>query len=73
MMICAGLLLVPPALANPPPGDTAQLERLTCPIGVPGITGKHPGAIAVAAVAQLLQAYERAAAGRPTEAPATVS
>ncbi|HEX6361523.1 MAG TPA: xanthine dehydrogenase accessory protein XdhC [Albitalea sp.] len=31
------------------------LERLTCPIGVPGIAGKAPAVIAVAAVAQLLQ------------------
>ena len=28
--------------------------RLTCPIGVPGIAGKEPAVIAVAAVAQLL-------------------
>ena len=27
MIICGGLLLAPPTLANPPPGDTAQLER----------------------------------------------
>ena len=31
------------------------LARLTCPIGVPGIEGKEPAVIAVAAVAQLLQ------------------
>ena len=30
------------------------LARLTCPIGVPGIVGKEPEVIAVAAVAQLL-------------------
>lgn len=34
----------------------ATLTRLTCPIGVPGITGKEPQVIAVAVVAQLLQA-----------------
>jgi xanthine dehydrogenase accessory factor len=33
----------------------AALERLTCPIGVPGIAGKAPEVIAVAVVAQLLQ------------------
>ena len=33
----------------------AALERLTCPIGVPGIEGKAPEVIAVAVVAQLLQ------------------
>jgi xanthine dehydrogenase accessory factor len=32
-----------------------DLARLTCPIGVPGIVGKEPEVIAVAAVAQLLQ------------------
>lgn len=32
------------------------LTRLTCPIGMPGITGKQPELIAVAVVAQLLQA-----------------
>lgn len=38
-------------------GIAAQvIERLTCPIGVPGIVGKEPEIIAVAVVAQLLQA-----------------
>ena len=37
------------------------LARLTCPIGIPGIKGKEPGAIAVAAAAQLLEHRERAA------------
>jgi xanthine dehydrogenase accessory factor len=32
----------------------ATLERMTCPIGVPGIEGKEPEVIAVAVVAQLL-------------------
>lgn len=32
----------------------AQLQRLTCPIGLPDITSKHPGAIAIAVAAQLL-------------------
>ena len=31
-----------------------QLNALVCPIGLPGITGKEPGVIAVAVVAQLL-------------------
>ena len=35
--------------------DDAALARLTCPIGVPGITGKSPPEIAVAVAAQLLQ------------------
>ena len=32
-----------------------RIERITCPIGVPGIEGKDPGVIALAVVAQLLQ------------------
>jgi xanthine dehydrogenase accessory factor len=47
-----------------------SLTRLTCPIGLPGITGKQPEVIAVAAVAQLLQACT-AAGGAPAAAPAT--
>jgi xanthine dehydrogenase accessory factor len=36
--------------------ERGLIERITCPIGVPGITGKEPEVIAVAVVAQLLQA-----------------
>lgn len=32
-----------------------QLERLTCPIGIPGIESKEPGVIAVSVAAQLLK------------------
>jgi xanthine dehydrogenase accessory factor len=32
------------------------LQRLVCPIGVPGISGKEPAVLALAVVAQLLQA-----------------
>jgi xanthine dehydrogenase accessory factor len=32
------------------------IERLVCPIGIPGLSGKHPGEIAVAVAAQLLMA-----------------
>ncbi|AVQ85302.1 MULTISPECIES: xanthine dehydrogenase accessory protein XdhC [unclassified Variovorax] len=40
-------------------GFTAQeLARITCPIGVPGITGKEPEVIAVAVAAQLLQSLD---------------
>lgn len=44
------------------PGERSA--RLVCPIGVPGIVGKEPELIAVATVAQLLQA------GRPPAPPA---
>lgn len=33
----------------------AELDGVTCPIGVPGIQGKQPAVVALAAVAQLLQ------------------
>ncbi|HZE90678.1 MAG TPA: xanthine dehydrogenase accessory protein XdhC [Rhizobacter sp.] len=33
----------------------SAIDRLVCPIGLPGITGKEPEVIAVGAVAQLLQ------------------
>lgn len=35
----------------------ALIERITCPIGVPGITGKAPEVIAVAVAAQLLAVH----------------
>jgi len=35
-----------------------EMARITCPIGVPGITGKEPEVIAVAVAAQLLQRRE---------------
>ena len=34
--------------------DAQCIERMTCPIGVPGIDGKEPEVIAAAVVAQLL-------------------
>jgi xanthine dehydrogenase accessory factor len=37
----------------------AQLQRMACPIGVPGIAGKEPEVIAVGVVAQLLQLPHR--------------
>lgn len=45
------------------------LARFTCPIGIPGIKGKEPAAIAIAVAAELLQLRECGAAGRqPVEA-----
>jgi xanthine dehydrogenase accessory factor len=35
--------------------DATLIERMVCPIGLPGIAGKEPEVIAVAVVAQLLQ------------------
>jgi xanthine dehydrogenase accessory factor len=34
----------------------AQVERMVCPIGLPGLRGKQPGVIAVAVAAQMLLA-----------------
>lgn len=36
-----------------------QIARITCPIGLPGITGKAPEVIAVAVAAQLLQITDK--------------
>ena len=38
----------------------AQVERLVCPVGIAGIHNKHPTAIAVSVVAQLLQHFQQA-------------
>jgi xanthine dehydrogenase accessory factor len=38
--------------------EEAALARLTCPIGIPGLTSKAPAVIAVALAAQLLQLTE---------------
>lgn len=50
--------------------DAAALERFSCPIGIDGIKGKEPGAIAIAVAAELLQRYERATAARQQDEPA---
>ncbi|MCA1323082.1 xanthine dehydrogenase accessory protein XdhC [Herbaspirillum sp. alder98] len=36
----------------------AQLNRITCPIGIAGIDGKEPASIAIAVAAQLMQLWE---------------
>ena len=40
------------------------IDRMVCPIGLPGLPGKHPGEIAVAVAAQLLMGSAKYAAGR---------
>jgi xanthine dehydrogenase accessory factor len=42
--------------------SAVRLARMTCPIGVGGISDKHPAAIAVAVAAEVLQAHERGSA-----------
>jgi xanthine dehydrogenase accessory factor len=49
-----------------------KIDQLVCPIGVDGITGKKPAEIAVAAAAELLQAYERALRAAAPVYPANV-
>jgi xanthine dehydrogenase accessory factor len=39
--------------------DAAALERITTPIGIPGIEGKEPATIAVSVAADLLRRLER--------------
>ncbi|MGI9220024.1 MAG: xanthine dehydrogenase accessory protein XdhC [Woeseiaceae bacterium] len=51
--------------------DTA-LEKLVCPIGVAGINGKKPAEIAVAASAEVLQAYEKVRQGTDLAYPDNV-
>ena len=54
--------------------DAGLIERMVCPIGLPGIEGKEPEVIAVAVVAQLLALAWPLAAGaaaRPTAGAAT--
>ena len=46
------------------------IERMVCPIGIDGLKSKHPGAIAVAVAAQLLQTRERLALRSPQPLPA---
>lgn len=41
----------------------AELARITCPIGLPGITGKEPAVIAASVVAQLLLVAQGGTAG----------
>jgi xanthine dehydrogenase accessory factor len=45
--------------------DAALVERLVCPIGVAGVTGKEPAVIAVSTAAQLMQELRK-----PTKAAA---
>lgn len=44
--------------------SASVLQRLTCPIGLPGISSKEPEVIAVAVVAQLLQLSEPSQRGQ---------
>jgi xanthine dehydrogenase accessory factor len=49
--------------------DAAAIARLTCPIGLPGLTGKEPEVIAAGVVAQLLLATCDGADQEPATRP----
>ncbi len=40
--------------------DAEKFERMTCPIGVGGISSKQPAQIAISVAAEILQVYDRA-------------
>jgi xanthine dehydrogenase accessory factor len=40
--------------------DARRFERMTCPIGIDGISGKQPARIAISVAAEILQVYDRA-------------
>jgi xanthine dehydrogenase accessory factor len=48
------------------------IDRMVCPIGIPGLAGKHPGEIAVAVAAQLLMLRAASARSKPAS-PARVA
>ena len=48
------------------------IDKLICPIGVDGISGKKPAEIAVAAAAEILQVYEAASGARQVDYPDNV-
>lgn len=51
----------------------ASLSRLTCPIGLPELSGKHPGEIAVSVAAQILGIRQQQLASRQPPDEATLS
>ncbi|MCP3688514.1 MAG: xanthine dehydrogenase accessory protein XdhC [Gammaproteobacteria bacterium] len=38
--------------------DVEKFKRMTCPIGIEGIEGKHPAMIAISVAAQIMQGYD---------------
>ncbi len=38
--------------------DVEKFKRMTCPIGIKGIEGKHPAMIAISVAAQIMQGYD---------------
>ena len=48
--------------------DQARIDTLTCPIGIGGIAGKQPTAIAIATAAEILRVYEHQRASQEVAA-----
>jgi xanthine dehydrogenase accessory factor len=49
------------------------IARMVCPIGIPGLSGKHPGEIAVAVAAQLLMVRAASARSNPASSAGAIS
>jgi len=43
--------------------DQSHFARMTCPVGIEGIHGKQPAAIAISVAAELMQVYDQSVAG----------
>jgi len=43
--------------------DQSHFARMTCPVGIEGIHGKQPAAIAISVAAELMQVYDQSLAG----------
>ncbi|WP_420121407.1 xanthine dehydrogenase accessory protein XdhC [Nakamurella sp.] len=48
----------------------SAIDRITCPIGLPGISGKEPAVIAVSVAAALLSCFSRSPEAAPAARPA---
>ncbi len=53
--------------------ESADIARITCPIGDPSITGKEPAVIAISVAADLLHAFQRVAVANGSPAESTRS
>jgi xanthine dehydrogenase accessory factor len=44
--------------------DPQCFERMTCPIGIDGISSKKPAVIAISVAAEIMQVYDQLVGGR---------
>ena len=47
--------------------DPRRFARMTCPIGIDGISGKHPAQIAISVAAEILRVYDRSGSTRQAD------